>query len=34
LPLLSAAAPYRVGYTPDSFIDIPAGPVAAAASLR
>ncbi|MBT3072190.1 bifunctional 2',3'-cyclic-nucleotide 2'-phosphodiesterase/3'-nucleotidase [Rhodomicrobium sp. Az07] len=27
LPLLSAAAPYRVGYTPDSFIDIPAGPV-------
>jgi 2',3'-cyclic-nucleotide 2'-phosphodiesterase / 3'-nucleotidase len=27
LPLLSAAAPYRVGYTPDSFIDIPAGQV-------
>jgi 2',3'-cyclic-nucleotide 2'-phosphodiesterase / 3'-nucleotidase len=28
LPLLSSAAPYRVGYTPDGFIDIPAGPVA------
>ncbi|MGL1701445.1 2',3'-cyclic-nucleotide 2'-phosphodiesterase, partial [Vibrio parahaemolyticus] len=28
LPLLSAAAPFKVGYTPDAFIDIPAGPVA------
>ena len=28
LPLLSAAAPFRVGYTPDSFIDIAAGPAA------
>ncbi len=27
LPLLSAAAPFRVGYTPDSFTDIPAGQV-------
>lgn len=28
LPLLSAVAPFKVGYTPDWFIDIPAGPVA------
>ncbi|MFN3623782.1 MAG: bifunctional 2',3'-cyclic-nucleotide 2'-phosphodiesterase/3'-nucleotidase [Hyphomicrobium sp.] len=28
LPLLSAMAPYRAGYTPDSFIDIAKGPVA------
>lgn len=28
LPLLSAMAPYRAGYTPDSFIDIAAGSVA------
>lgn len=28
LPLLSAMAPFRAGYTPDSWIDIPAGPVA------
>lgn len=27
LPVLSTAAPYRVGYTPDSFIDIPNGSV-------
>ncbi len=27
LPLLSAAAPYRAGYTPDSFIDLAAGHV-------
>jgi 2',3'-cyclic-nucleotide 2'-phosphodiesterase/3'-nucleotidase len=27
LPLLSTASPFRVGYTPDSFIDIPAGQV-------
>ena len=26
LPLLSSMAPYRAGYTPDSFIDIPQGP--------
>jgi 2',3'-cyclic-nucleotide 2'-phosphodiesterase / 3'-nucleotidase len=26
LPLLSAVAPFRVGYTPDSFIDIAQGP--------
>jgi 2',3'-cyclic-nucleotide 2'-phosphodiesterase / 3'-nucleotidase len=25
LPVLSAVAPFRAGYTPDSFIDIPAG---------
>jgi len=28
LPLLSAMAPYRAGYTPDSFVDIAPGPVA------
>jgi 2',3'-cyclic-nucleotide 2'-phosphodiesterase/3'-nucleotidase len=28
LPLLSAMAPNKAGYTPDSFIDIAAGPVA------
>lgn len=28
LPLLSAAAPFRVGYTPDGYVDIKAGPVA------
>ena len=28
LPLLAAASPYRAGYTPDGFIDIPPGPVA------
>lgn len=28
LPLLSSMAPYRAGYTPDSFTDIAAGPVA------
>ena len=28
LPLLSASAPFKVGYTPDAFIDIAAGPVA------
>ena len=28
LPLLSAAAPFKAGFTPDAFIDIPAGPVA------
>ena len=27
LPLLSFVAPYRAGYTPDSFIDLPAGAV-------
>jgi len=27
LPLLSAAAPFRAGYTPESFIDIPGGQV-------
>lgn len=26
-PVLSAAAPYRTGYTPDMFIDLPAGPL-------
>lgn len=28
LPLLSAAAPFRAGYTPDAYIDLAAGPVA------
>ena len=28
LPLLSAMAPFRAGYTPDAWIDVPAGPVA------
>lgn len=28
LPILSAAAPFRVGYTPDAYIDLPAGPLA------
>jgi 2',3'-cyclic-nucleotide 2'-phosphodiesterase / 3'-nucleotidase len=28
LPLLSAAAPFRVGYTPDAFIDLAPGPLA------
>ena len=28
LPILSAAAPFKAGYTPDWFIDIPAGAVA------
>jgi 2',3'-cyclic-nucleotide 2'-phosphodiesterase / 3'-nucleotidase len=28
LPLLSQMAPYRAGYTPDSFVDIAAGPIA------
>jgi 2',3'-cyclic-nucleotide 2'-phosphodiesterase / 3'-nucleotidase len=28
LPRLSAAAPFKAGYTPDAFIDLPAGPVA------
>ena len=28
LPILSAAAPFKAGYTPDWFIYIPAGPVA------
>jgi len=28
LPLLSAAAPFRVGYTPDAYIDLKAGPIA------
>ncbi len=28
LPLLSAAAPFRVGYTPDAFVDLAAGPIA------
>ena len=28
LPLLSAASPFKVGHTPDGFIDIAAGPVA------
>ena len=28
LPLLSAAAPFKAGYTPDAFIDLPAGPIA------
>ncbi|MGO4682667.1 bifunctional 2',3'-cyclic-nucleotide 2'-phosphodiesterase/3'-nucleotidase [Hyphomicrobium sp. 2TAF46] len=27
-PLLSVAAPFRAGYTPDSFIDLPAGQLA------
>ncbi|RTL61142.1 MAG: bifunctional 2',3'-cyclic-nucleotide 2'-phosphodiesterase/3'-nucleotidase, partial [Hyphomicrobiales bacterium] len=27
LPILSAAAPFRTGYTPDSFVDIEPGPV-------
>ncbi len=27
-PLLSAAAPFRAGYTPDAFIDLPAGEIA------
>jgi 2',3'-cyclic-nucleotide 2'-phosphodiesterase/3'-nucleotidase len=28
LPLLSAAAPVRAGYTPDAYVDIKAGPIA------
>lgn len=28
LPLLSAAAPFRVGYTPDAYVDIKTGPIA------
>ena len=28
LPLLSAAAPFRAGYTPDAYVDIMAGPIA------
>ena len=28
LPILSAAAPFKAGYTPDAYIDIAAGPVA------
>ena len=28
LPLLSAAAPFRAGYTPDAYVDIKAGPIA------
>ncbi|WP_400770744.1 bifunctional 2',3'-cyclic-nucleotide 2'-phosphodiesterase/3'-nucleotidase [Methylosinus sporium] len=28
LPLLSAVAPFRVGYTPDSYIDLDPGPMA------
>ncbi len=28
LPILSAAAPFKAGYTPDAFVDIAAGPVA------
>ena len=28
LPLLSAAAPFRAGYTPGAFVDIKAGPIA------
>jgi 2',3'-cyclic-nucleotide 2'-phosphodiesterase / 3'-nucleotidase len=28
LPLLSAVAPFRAGYTPDSYIDLDTGPVA------
>lgn len=28
LPVLSAAAPFKAGYTPDAFIDIAAGPIA------
>jgi len=28
LPLLSTAAPFKTGYTPDAYIDIAAGPVA------
>jgi len=28
LPLLSAAAPFRAGFTPDAYVDIKAGPIA------
>ena len=28
LPILSAAAPFKAGYTPDAYIDIPAGQIA------
>ncbi len=28
LPLLSAAAPFKAGFTPDAFVDLPAGPLA------
>lgn len=28
VPLLSAAAPFKAGFTPDAFIDLPAGPIA------
>jgi 2',3'-cyclic-nucleotide 2'-phosphodiesterase/3'-nucleotidase len=28
LPLLSAAAPFKAGYTPDYWVDIPPGPIA------
>ena len=28
LPLLSAASPFRAGYTPDAYVDIKAGPIA------